>query len=452
MSRSISKTLVSRKDLRSTDATESCSILGIGFGPANLSLAIALRELSLRSEESLSSLFLEMQPKFKWHGGMLFSAAKMQSTFLEDLVTGRNPLSPFTFINYLKVHDRLVSYSNQRDFFPSRIEFDDYLAWSADFFEGEVEYSCQVNRIEAVEEEGRIDRLAVTFTDVNRDRKVCLTSNIVLATGRLAINLAGIAAEAKEKTFHSSEFHDNFHRMFPDRDALYVFVVVGGGQSSADIVLHLLRSYPNSRIQIVMRQYCYRQVDDSAFINDLFHPDVTSELFNLTPSAKLLFNSTFNGTNYAAVDQALISDIYRVIYEDAVCGRQRTEFNSFTDFVSATFDEGLGLRVRLSEMLTGRIKILLAHAVVLATGYDRKGPHTLLKDIDKYLIKDSDNEYVTSRSYKITSVPEFRPGIYTQGRSAKSHGHSDSVLPGMAARTWEVGKDLAERFAIAAKC
>src|SRR5271156_6683743 len=96
---------------------ERTDLLGIGFGPSNLALAIALAERGLRG------VFAEAQPRFGWHRGMLLPGARMQVPFLKDLVTLRNVKSAFTFLNYLSEHGRLVEFIGRHTLFPSRLEF-----------------------------------------------------------------------------------------------------------------------------------------------------------------------------------------------------------------------------------------------------------------------------------------------------------------------------------------
>lgn len=72
--------------------------IGIGFGPANLSVAVALSEKD-RLHDNAKVMFIESKPDFIWHGGMLIPEAEMQISFFKDLVTLRDPTSPFTFIN-----------------------------------------------------------------------------------------------------------------------------------------------------------------------------------------------------------------------------------------------------------------------------------------------------------------------------------------------------------------
>lgn len=50
----------------------------------------------------MTARFLEQQPRFGWHRGMLIDNATMQVSFLKDLVTLRNPTSGFSFLCYLQ--------------------------------------------------------------------------------------------------------------------------------------------------------------------------------------------------------------------------------------------------------------------------------------------------------------------------------------------------------------
>ena len=63
-------------------------LVGVGFGPSNLALAIALTEHNAVSRHKTTGVFLERQPRFGWHRGMLIDDATMQVSFLKDLVTG----------------------------------------------------------------------------------------------------------------------------------------------------------------------------------------------------------------------------------------------------------------------------------------------------------------------------------------------------------------------------
>src|SRR5690606_15444079 len=111
------------------DPTPVYDVVGVGFGPSNLALAIALAEYEEQrgpGDPVVTARFLERQESFAWHSGMLIDDATMQVSFLKDLVTLRNPASRFSFLSYLHARDRLVDFINHKTLFPLRAEFDDY--------------------------------------------------------------------------------------------------------------------------------------------------------------------------------------------------------------------------------------------------------------------------------------------------------------------------------------
>ena len=75
-------------------------LIGIGFGPSNIALAIALDE-KRRDGRRVDAMFIEKQAGFAWHKDMMLDQAHMQISFMKDLATLPNPTSRFTLINYL---------------------------------------------------------------------------------------------------------------------------------------------------------------------------------------------------------------------------------------------------------------------------------------------------------------------------------------------------------------
>ncbi|MGD7411917.1 ornithine monooxygenase, partial [Salmonella sp. gx-f9] len=67
--------------------SKSYDVVGIGFGPANLALAIALEEAGFAG----SCLFLERRPSPQWQPEMLLPRSDIQNHPCRDLVTPRNP-------------------------------------------------------------------------------------------------------------------------------------------------------------------------------------------------------------------------------------------------------------------------------------------------------------------------------------------------------------------------
>lgn len=88
--------------------SKSYDVVGIGFGPANLALAIALEEAGFAG----SCLFLERRPSPQWQPEMLLPRSDIQNHPCRDLVTPRNPRSRYTFMNFLFENGRLFEHLN----------------------------------------------------------------------------------------------------------------------------------------------------------------------------------------------------------------------------------------------------------------------------------------------------------------------------------------------------
>ena len=92
------------------------------------------------------------------------------------------PRSKFTFLNYLKSKNRLVSFTNLSTFLPWREEFNDYLAWCASHSRHCVRYGREAVSVSPVKDDGASgvielwhvrSRDVVTPGKTNGDCKAC---------------------------------------------------------------------------------------------------------------------------------------------------------------------------------------------------------------------------------------------------------------------------------------
>ncbi|GCE00601.1 lysine/ornithine N-monooxygenase [Embleya hyalina] len=116
------------------------------------------------------ALFLEKQPEFGRHRGMLVDGATMQVSFLEDLATMRNPTTDFGFVAYPHSIGRLVDFVNHKVFFPLRAEFHGYLEWAAARVSHQVRYGAEVVAVEPVPTDGEITAYNVVVAGDPRGR------------------------------------------------------------------------------------------------------------------------------------------------------------------------------------------------------------------------------------------------------------------------------------------
>jgi len=115
--------------------------VGIGAGPANLSLA-ALFEAVAPHRIAL----FDRQPGPAWHPDLLFPGVRMQTSWLKDLVCLVEPCHRLTFLNYLVSTGRLFALLNSQYGVIPREEYARYLAWAGEQLE-DVHYGTAVDRV-----------------------------------------------------------------------------------------------------------------------------------------------------------------------------------------------------------------------------------------------------------------------------------------------------------------
>ncbi|WP_214482885.1 SidA/IucD/PvdA family monooxygenase [Bacillus sp. SM2101] len=412
-------------------------IAGIGFGPSNLALAIALEE----SDSNFYSVFFEGKDHFAWHPNMLIDGMQLQVSFIKDLVTLRNPQSYFSFINYLKVQNRLNDFINLRDFYPTRLEYNDYFRWAAGHFANQVHYGTKVSRIEPYGEEKnhRIKYIKMTTENLKTgDVTEFLAKNIIVATGGKP-NIPEHLEINSDKVIHSNQFLYKLKENYPDTNKPYRFVVVGSGQSAAEIFYYLMNHYKNAHVTAAFKNYAYRQTDDSPFVNELYHHSMVDFLNNLTSEQRSSFLDEHQNTNYAVVDAQLIKDIYKMIYIQKLSGSNRCEIKPFMDLKNIV-EKGEDLAGEFLNM-KNELEEISADGIFLATGYQRKIP-SLIDGITEYMEKDEKGQVKVDRDHKLVVKDSLSPSIYVQGFNEQNNGLSDTLLSILPFRAGEILKSL----------
>jgi L-ornithine N5-oxygenase len=435
---------------------ETYDVVGIGFGPANLALAVCLEEAAQEpGGRDFTRLFLESKPTSIWHPGLLLEDSLIQISVLKDLATVRNPRSYFTFLNYLKTKGRLFEFLNLRDLFPTRIEFNDYLAWVAGELHERVRYGRQVMALEPVHApgsaDGAIDSLRVVTRNLaTGETEERLTRNVVLATGGVPCAPPGIELTPGGRAFHASEFLHRMRKDFPDKQGKHRFVVVGSGQSGAELFFYLLNHYPNADVTAAIRRYAYKPVDDSDFTNEVFFPEMVDYLYDLPDEKRQLLLDQCKDVNYAVVDMPLIRRIYRCLYQEKVEGKNRARIRSFME-LKGIEERPESVVVSFEHLLTEQPVQLEADALVVATGYSYKRDHPLLASLAPYLVRTPKGAYKIERDYRLATEPGFLPRVYLQGFAEDTHGASEPVLSLLPVRAGDIVKSLSAEAARAAE-
>lgn len=402
-------------------------VVGVGFGPSNLALAIAIEEhnAACAPEDRVRARFVERQDAFVWHPGMLLDGATMQIAFPKDLVTFRNPSSTYSFFSYLFDKGRLVDFVNHQTFFPSRHEFNDYLQWAAGRVDADVRYGVEVTDIGAVRGGGTVDEFAVTTSD----GEVLRTRNVVVGAG-LRERMPEWATPSP-RCFHNHRFL--FHLENLPEPTHQRFVVLGAGQSAAEVVQYLHRNFPQAEVHSVFSRYGYSPADDSPYANRIFDPGTVDEFHGTTPEERERLLALHKSTNYSVVDIELINELYTTEYQEIVRGKRRLFMRKASD-VAKVVDGPDGIEVSVRSNLDGLTDVLTCDAMVLATGFTP----TPLSEILGDLAPAGDVATEVERDYRLVTPADVRAGVYLQGGTEKTHGLTASLLSNVAVRAGEI--------------
>ncbi|MDI4664954.1 lysine N(6)-hydroxylase/L-ornithine N(5)-oxygenase family protein [Xanthobacter autotrophicus] len=407
-------------------------LIGVGFGPSNLAIAIALEGMGA---PGLCAHFIEKQQSFVWHGGMLLPGSDMQISFLKDLALQRDPSSPFTFLAYLHENGRLMDFINLKTFFPSRIEFNDYLRWAAGKFNACVSYGEEVVALEPEVSGGSVDVVRVISRAADGRARVRRTRNLALATGG-TLRVPELFAPFRNvpRIFHSAAYLSNIDSFDFGCHPAPRIAVVGAAQSAAEIFLDLTARFPHGRVDMIVRGHALRPSDDTPFVNEIFNPEFTDFIFRQSEPRRRALIADFKSTNYSVVDADLIARIYDVLYQQKVTGDKRHQVRRLTEVTWVGEADG-AVVLDLAVGPDGEEARAFYDAVVLATGYVRDGGRALLGGLEPYVAIGA-----VGRDYRLATAPEFRPAVFIQGTNEGTHGLSDTLLSVLATR----GQEIAE--------
>ncbi|MBC7274728.1 MAG: lysine N(6)-hydroxylase/L-ornithine N(5)-oxygenase family protein [Streptomyces sp.] len=418
-------------------------LLGIGFGPSNLALAIALREHGATPHEGTGPRvgFLEKQPAFGWHRGMLIDDATMQVSFLKDLVTMRDPTSDFSFLCYLRDRGRLVDFLNLKTLFPLRVEFHDYFEWAAARVDELVEYGAEVVSVKPVTEDGEIRYYDVTSRDATDPGRLTVrrTRALCVATG-LEPHLPPDAVRS-ERVWHTSELLPRVAELTRSGAPVRRAVVLGAGQSAAEAVDYLHRSFPDAEICSVFAKYGYTPADDSPFANKIFDPEAVDLYYGAPAEVKQSLLDYHRGTNYSVVDMDLIESLSRTMYQERIQGRRRLRMMNVSR-IREVEPRDDGVRVTVEFLPTAEREDLSADLLVYATGYRPQGIGDNLGEVGKLCLRDEEDAVRVGRDHRVVTAPNVTADIYLQGGTEHTHGLTSTLLSTTAVRAGEICASL----------
>ncbi|MBZ6093494.1 SidA/IucD/PvdA family monooxygenase [Streptomyces olivaceus] len=429
---------------RGTHPADPYDLIGVGFGPSNLALAIAAEEL----DPGRSCLFLERNPGVRWHPGMLLEGARMQISYLKDLVSLRNLASPYTFLSYLKAKGRLEKFINIGVNRPTRLEYQDYLSWVADHFGHVVRYESEVVAVAPVAGPGSetLDLLHVRMRDARSGELHDLYArNVVHAGGGTPRRGAPGRICDVSSVIHSGGFLPAFPERFPDHDAVLDLGVVGDGQSAAEITAHILNHYPNARVHLFVPGYALRATDNNPFVNEQFYQHNAGEFYAGEARRRAMLRTELRNTNYGAVEVSCLGELYDITYADEIRGAPRLVVHRASD-VARVVEDGGQLSVEVRDRTGGPDRTMACDGLVLATGYTRELNPAVFGELSPLLRRDDSGELLVSADCRVRTDERFTAGFYVQGYAEPAFGIGDTLLSLLPFRSQQIFDDIRGRL------
>jgi lysine N6-hydroxylase len=381
-------------------------LLGVGLGPFGLSLA-ALAD----GAGDLDAVFLDQRPAMSWHPGLLLEGATLQVPFLADLVSLVDPTSRWSYLAYLKARGRLFRFYLAERFQVPRAEYDDYLRWVAESLP-----TCRFGqRVEALAWDGEAFAATVADTATGRRRTV-RARTVVLGVGTEPVVPGPFEDLLGKRVVHAGQYLD----VRPALLEAASVTVVGSGQSGAEVFLDLLRAQPDTGTSLrwLTRTPAFAPMEYSKLGLEHFTPDYTAYFHGLPqPVRDAMLPAQWQ--LYKGISATTIAEIYDLLYERTVGGRQVDAVLQPAVAVETARAEGEGYVLDCRQVQQDRTFSVPTEAVVLATGYAPRRP-ALLDPLLPLLDLDERGRYRVDADHRVALRC---PGaLYVQNAETHTHG------------------------------
>jgi len=405
--------------------------IGIGAGPANLSLAIQALE---SGEASHNFLIVEKEQDVRWHPGMMLPGCRLDTHFAKDLITMLNPKSEFTFLNFLSEKNRLADFLNCGTPHPYREEFDEYIGWAANKMSPFIAKGREVIAIESIPTGGFC--LHCKLADGEIEELTAL--NVVIGAGGKPNYICGLNQNSPN-IIHSSDFMNRRQDLRPN-DPNAKIIVVGSGQSAGELIQYLLRETVCD-IHVSLADFALLAKEGTAFINESYNGDFVDRFYNLNPDMRAWFKEKRQNMNYGVVDSEILNSLYNDHYYQKHFNNRSITFRSFTRVEEVLPFENFA-QVKISNHETETMIEERFDHVVLATGYTPSFDKSMIQHL---LTESSQNadELAVNRDFSLSGLSrEISGQIYMNGNVSDSHGPAEDVLSVISHRSRDILKAI----------
>ncbi|MGM9454583.1 lysine N(6)-hydroxylase/L-ornithine N(5)-oxygenase family protein [Legionella bozemanae] len=397
-------------------------VLGVGIGPFNLSVAALLS-----SVKEISSVFFEQNKEVIWHPGMLFPNAEIQVSYLNDLVTLVDPTNSYSFIAYLAKHKRLYRFINAQFKHVLRTEFSHYLNW--------VSRSLPNLLFNEKVEEIFFDKSHFVMQTSQRKIK---GKHLILGNGLTVKVPTCVKPYLGKNVLHNKNFLLNPINWQGKRVA-----IIGGGQSGAEIVQHILSSEQlPSELHWISKRSQLLPMDTSPFVSEFFTPKYTEFFFHMPEKEKAsLLQEQLLASD--GISFHLLQAIYQKLYSLEFLENKNKFFKFLPCHELTHMNGGLGrYQLVLTELNAMSRRVIAADIVILCTGYQWKFPDYLAPLSAK--IPLNNGTFCVNQDFSIVWEGPKQHRIYVQNAARNAYGIAEPNLNVMAWRSAKIINSLAQ--------
>ncbi|MFF0887371.1 lysine N(6)-hydroxylase/L-ornithine N(5)-oxygenase family protein [Streptomyces sp. NPDC003456] len=382
---------------RPDNRTSTHDFVGIGLGPFNLGLACLTEPI-----DELDGVFLESKPDFEWHAGMFLDGAHLQTPFMSDLVTLADPTSPYSFLNYLKEKGRLYSFYIRENFYPLRVEYDDYCRWAAGKLSS-IRFGTTVTEVTYE------DDLYVVHTAGGGTYRA---RHLVLGTGTPP-HIPEACRDLGGDFIHNSRYLQHKAELQKKES----ITLVGSGQSAAEIYQDLLGEIDvhGYRLNWVTRSPRFFPLEYTKLTLEMTSPEYVDYFRALPEATRYRLTAEQKGL-FKGIDGDLINEIFDLLYRKNLAGPVPTRLLTNSALHSARYEDGTyTLGFRQEEQV--KDFELVSDGLILATGYKYAEPEFLAPVRDR-LVYDAQGNFDVARNYAVDITGR---GVFLQNAGVHTH-------------------------------
>ncbi|MDK1474143.1 SidA/IucD/PvdA family monooxygenase [Streptomyces sp. 549] len=401
-------------------------VAAVGIGPFNLSLAALAQPLA-----GLRLAAFDQRTDFRWHPGLLIDGTTLQVPFLADLVSLADPTSRFSYLNYLRLHERLFPFYLAERLHTPRAEFDAYCRWVSAELAADDGSSTGLHfghQVDAVRWNLERAVFEIDFTRLDQDGEAdalgrAYARNLSLGIGtapQVPEPLRPLVEAPAVPVIHSADYLDHRERLL----AAEHVTVVGSGQSGAEVFLDLLTHRPagQERLHWLTRSPAFAPMEYSKLGLEHFTPDYERYFHALPEQTR---NTLLPRQNqlYKAIDSGTIDDIHRELHRRTLGGGWPSAV--LTPGVTVRTAGRIGttqIELHLQHVEQDERDRLTTHAVVLATGYRERSLDRILAALDPYMRRDAAERPRVDAQHRLVLDPAVTGDVFVHNAQTHTHG------------------------------